>query len=157
MNKFLQLFVKLLTLVVKQGNGIENFVKNYRQKNVILSRCITYFSYLQDYRHNAEAAKAALDGSQHKGRTLRVRFSNQGSAIKIKNLSPFVSNELLEMAMQQFGDVERAVVVVDDRGRSTGEGIVEFARKPGAQQALKRINDGVFLMTSYVEIKQRYM
>nr|XP_011430022.2 splicing factor, proline- and glutamine-rich isoform X3 [Crassostrea gigas] len=101
-----------------------------------------------DYRHNAEAAKAALDGSQHKGRTLRVRFSNQGSAIKIKNLSPFVSNELLEMAMQQFGDVERAVVVVDDRGRSTGEGIVEFARKPGAQQALKRINDGVFLMTS---------
>lgn len=59
--------------------------------------------------------------------------------------------------MQQFGDVERAVVVVDDRGRSTGEGIVEFARKPGAQQALKRINDGVFLMTSYVEIKQRYM
>lgn len=101
-----------------------------------------------DYRHNAEAAKAALDGSQHKGRTLRVRFSNQGSAIKIKNLSPFVSNELLEMAMQQFGDVERAVVVVDDRGRSTGEGIVEFARKPGAQQALKRINDGIFLMTS---------
>lgn len=115
------------------------------------------FTYFQDYRHNAEAAKAALDGSQHKGRTLRVRFSNQGSAIKIKNLSPFVSNELLEMAMQQFGDVERAVVVVDDRGRSTGEGIVEFARKPGAQQALKRINDGVFLMTSYVEIKQRYM
>jgi proline- and glutamine-rich splicing factor len=52
------------------------------------------------------------------------------------------------MAMQQFGEVERAVVVVDDRGRSTGEGVVEFARKPGAQQALKRINDGVFLMTS---------
>lgn len=115
-----------------------------------------YHLFLKDYRHNAEAAKAALDGSQHKGRTLRVRFSNQGSAIKIKNLSPFVSNELLEMAMQQFGDVERAVVVVDDRGRSTGEGIVEFARKPGAQQALKRINDGIFLMTSYVEIKQIY-
>ena len=77
-----------------------------------------------------------------------MRFSNQGSAIKIKNLSSFVSNELLEAAMQQFGDGERAVVVVDDRGRSTGEGIVEFARKPGAQQALKRINEGVFLMTS---------
>ena len=46
----------------------------------------------------------------------------------------------------QFGDVERAVVIVDDRGKSTGEGIVEFARKPGAKAALDQISKGCFLM-----------
>lgn len=47
-----------------------------------------------------------------------------------------------------FGEVERAIVVVDDRGRPTGEGIVEFSRKPAAMSALKRITDGVFIMSS---------
>ena len=81
-------------------------------------------------------------------RVLRVRFATHGAALKVTNLSPFVSNELLEEAFQQFGEVERAVVCVDDRGRSYGEGIVEFARKPGANAALKRINEGIFLLTS---------
>ncbi|XP_021352601.1 non-POU domain-containing octamer-binding protein-like isoform X2 [Mizuhopecten yessoensis] len=102
-----------------------------------------------DYRNNAEAAKAALDGTQRKGRSLRVRFANHGAAIRVKNLSPFVSNELMYQSFSQFGDIERAIVCVDDRGRSSGEGIVEFARKPGASQAMKRINEGVFLMSSY--------
>ncbi|XP_036370421.1 non-POU domain-containing octamer-binding protein isoform X3 [Octopus sinensis] len=101
-----------------------------------------------DYRHNAEAAKAALDGMQRKGRTLRVRYASLGSALKVKNLSQHVSNELLHQAFSQFGEVERAVVIVDDRGRPTGEGIVEFARKPGAQAAYKRITEGVFLLSS---------
>lgn len=47
-----------------------------------------------------------------------------------------------------FGEVERAVHIVDDRGRPTGEGIVEFERKPGAMEALRRINEGVFLLTA---------
>lgn len=98
-----------------------------------------------DYRHNAEAAKAALDGLQRKGRSLRVRYATHGAALKVKNLHPYVSNELLEQAFTQFGDLERAIVIVDERGRSTGEGVVEFVRKPGAQQALRRINEGVFL------------
>lgn len=81
-------------------------------------------------------------------RVLRVRFATHGAALKVKNLHPCVSNELLESAFQQFGDVERAIVIVDDRGKSMGEGIVEFSRKPGAAQALKRITDGVFILTS---------
>nr|KAG5703970.1 hypothetical protein BaRGS_020567 [Batillaria attramentaria] len=101
-----------------------------------------------DYRHNAEAAKAALDGLQRKGRILRVRFATHGAALRVKNLHPFVSNELLEQAFSQFGELERAIVIVDDRGKPTGEGLVEFVRKPGAQQALRRINDGVFLIGS---------
>ena len=50
-----------------------------------------------------------------------------------------VSNELLEEAFSQFGQVERAVVVVDDKGRSLGRGIVEFARKSSATKALAQI------------------
>lgn len=84
-----------------------------------------------------------------KGRPLRVRFATHSAALSIKNLSPFVSNELLEEAFSQFGMVERAVVIVDDRGRSTGKGLVEFASKPAARKALDRCNEGVFLLTTY--------
>ena len=55
-----------------------------------------------------------------------------------------VSNELLEEAFSQFGQVERAVVVVDDKGRSLGRGIVEFARKSSATKALTQIRVGLF-------------
>uniref|UniRef100_H3D188 Splicing factor proline/glutamine-rich n=1 Tax=Tetraodon nigroviridis TaxID=99883 RepID=H3D188_TETNG len=96
----------------------------------------------------AEIAKAELDDTPMKGRPLRVRFATHSAALSVKNLSPFVSNELLEEAFSQFGMVERAVVIVDDRGRSTGKGIVEFASKPAARKALDRCNEGVFLLTS---------
>jgi len=97
-------------------------------------------------RHAAEAAKAGLDGMVKKGRTLRVRFATHGAAIKVKELDPYVTNELLEEAFCAFGALERSVVIVDDRGKPTGEGIVEFARKPAAAQALQKINEGVFLL-----------
>ncbi|XP_018554435.1 splicing factor, proline- and glutamine-rich isoform X1 [Lates calcarifer] len=96
----------------------------------------------------AEIAKAELDDTPMKGRPLRVRFATHSAALSVKNLSPFVSNELLEEAFSQFGMVERAIVIVDDRGRSTGKGIVEFASKPAARKALDRCNEGVFLLTT---------
>ncbi|KAM6959203.1 splicing factor, proline- and glutamine-rich [Aplochiton taeniatus] len=96
----------------------------------------------------AEIAKAELDDVPMKGRQLRVRFATHSAALSVKNLSPFVSNELLDEAFSQFGVVERAVVIVDDRGRSTGKGIVEFSSKPAARKALDRCNDGVFLLTT---------
>ncbi|KAK3525449.1 hypothetical protein QTP86_031540 [Hemibagrus guttatus] len=96
----------------------------------------------------AEIAKAELDDKPMKGRPLRVRFATHSAALSIRNLSPYVSNELLEDAFSQFGVVERAVVIVDDRGRSAGKGIVEFATKPAARKALDRCSDGVFLLTS---------
>uniref|UniRef100_A0A4W4F1V5 RRM domain-containing protein n=1 Tax=Electrophorus electricus TaxID=8005 RepID=A0A4W4F1V5_ELEEL len=109
----------------------------------------------------AEIAKAELDDVPMKGRPLRVRFATHSAALSVRNLSPFVSNELLEEAFSQFGLVERAVVIVDDRGRSTGKGIVEFATKPAARKALDRCNDGVFLLTSsprpiVVELLEQY-
>jgi hypothetical protein len=51
---------------------------------------------LQDTRAHAEAAKEALDMSMLKGRQLRVRFAVHGAALRIKELSPYVSNEILE-------------------------------------------------------------
>jgi len=77
-----------------------------------------------------------------------VRFATHGAALSVKNLTHHVSNELLEEAFSQFGQVERAVVVVDDKGRSLGRGIVEFARKSSATKALTQIRDGCFLLTA---------
>lgn len=40
-----------------------------------------------------------------KGRSLKIRFAPIAAAIKVKNLTQFVSNELLEYAFSIFGDV----------------------------------------------------
>ncbi|XP_071112773.1 non-POU domain-containing octamer-binding protein-like isoform X2 [Haliotis cracherodii] len=143
-----RLFVGNLTPDVTE----EDFKKMFEQYGEVSEAYVNSgrgFGFIRmDYRHNAEAAKAALDGLQKKGRTLRVRFATHGAALKVKNIHGYASNELLENAFQQFGDLERAIVIVDDRGKPTGDGIVEFVRKPGAQQALRRINDGIFLLGS---------
>lgn len=59
----------------------------------------------QDYRANAEKAKRELDGQMRKGRALKVRFAPHSAAVKVKNLTPWVSNELLEKAFAVFGEV----------------------------------------------------
>ncbi|XP_043513106.1 hrp65 protein-like isoform X1 [Frieseomelitta varia] len=106
------------------------------------------FAFLRmDYRVNAEKAKHELDGTMRKGRALKVRFAPY-SQIKVKNLTPWVSNELLERAFSVFGEIERAIVIVDDRGKSTGEGIVEFCRKPSAQLALRKCTEGCYFLTA---------
>lgn len=101
----------------------------------------------QDYRVNAEKAKRELDGSTRKGRVLKVRFAPNSSIIKVKNLTPFVSNELLERAFSIFGEIERAVVIVDERGKSLEEGVIEFARKTHAQLALRKCTEGCYFIT----------
>lgn len=107
------------------------------------------FAFLKiDYRANAERAKKELDGMNRKGKQIRVRFAPNATTIRVKNLTPFVSNELLYKAFEVFGQVERAVVIVDDRGKSSGEGIVEFQRKSGAISAFKYCNEKCFFLTS---------
>jgi RNA recognition motif-containing protein len=81
-----------------------------------------------------------------------VRFAAHSAGIKVKNLGQNVSNELLHRAFERFGEIDKAVVVVDDKGRPCGEGIVYFSRKPAAMQALHRVNEGIFLLGQYVEI-----
>jgi proline- and glutamine-rich splicing factor len=63
------------------------------------------FLSLQDYRANAEKAKRELDGQMRKNRALKVRFAPHSAAVKVKNLTPWVSNELLEKAFSVFGEV----------------------------------------------------
>ena len=107
------------------------------------------FAFLRmDTRAHAESAKESIDGKAIHGRPVRVRFAVHGAALKVKELSPTVSNEMLYHAFSAFGEVERAVHIVDEKGKPTGEGIVEFERKPSAQEALHQIRDKVFLLTS---------
>ena len=116
----------------------------YIHSNVVVA------SVLQAFKANAEAAIDNLDGSTRNGRQLHVRFACSTSSVKVSNLSPFVSNELLEEAFCMFGPVERAVVCTDERGRSLGYGIVDFYRKSHAQQAISRCRDDFFVLTRCV-------
>uniref|UniRef100_A0A1I7Y1B3 Paraspeckle component 1 n=2 Tax=Steinernema glaseri TaxID=37863 RepID=A0A1I7Y1B3_9BILA len=107
------------------------------------------FAFLRmDTRAHAESAKEAIDGKLLHGRPVRVRFAVHGAALKVKELPTSVSNEMLYHAFSAFGEVERAVHIVDEKGKPTGEGIVEFERKPSAQEALNQIRERVFLMTA---------
>jgi RNA recognition motif-containing protein len=85
-----------------------------------------------------------------KGRPIRVRFAVHGASVRVKELSATVSNEMLYHAFSVFGEVERAVHIVDEKGRPTGEGIVEFERKPSANDAIQQTKDNIFLLTAYV-------
>lgn len=95
---------------------------------------------------------SALDGSVFKGREMKVRFAASNSSVKVSNLHPVVSNELLEEAFLRFGAIEKAVVVTDDRGKSLGYGIVDFTRKGFAQNALRQCNDEHYFLTKYVSL-----
>ncbi|XP_071956199.1 uncharacterized protein [Antedon mediterranea] len=143
-----RLFVGNLTNDIEEDDFKKMFEKYGEISEVFLNKQRGFGFIRLDTRQNAEAAKASIDGTTRKGRQVRVRFATHGAALKVKHLPNLVSNELLEHAFSQFGIVERAVVIVDDRGKATGEGIVEFARKSGAQNALQKIKDGVFLLTS---------
>lgn len=76
-----------------------------------------------------------------------MRFAASSCSVKVTNLSPMVSNELLGEAFSLFGEVESAVVVTDERGKSLGHGIVDFARKASATNAIQRCRNGQFLLT----------
>ncbi|XP_069827656.1 splicing factor, proline- and glutamine-rich isoform X1 [Dendropsophus ebraccatus] len=127
----------------------KNLFSKYGEPGEVFINKNKGFGFIKlETRALAEIAKAELDDFPMRGRQLRVRFATHSAALSVRNLSPYVSNELLEEAFSQFGPVERAVVIVDDRGRSTGKGIVEFAAKPAARKAFERCTEGVFLLTT---------
>uniref|UniRef100_S4RLU9 Splicing factor proline/glutamine-rich n=1 Tax=Petromyzon marinus TaxID=7757 RepID=S4RLU9_PETMA len=129
--------------------GFRKMFAKYGEPSEIFLNSDKGFGFIRlETRTIAELAKAELDGIMMRNRPLRVRFATHGAALSVRNLSPMVSNELLEEAFSLFGMVERAVVVADERGRSTGRGIVEFATKPAARKAMDRCTDGAFLLTA---------
>ncbi|OCT94771.1 splicing factor, proline- and glutamine-rich [Xenopus laevis] len=143
-----RLFVGNLPTDISDDEFKKLFEKYGEPGEVFINKSKGFGFIKLETRALAEIAKAELDDLPMRGRQLRVRFATHSAALSVRNLSPFVSNELLEEAFSQFGPVERAVVVVDDRGRSTGKGIVEFAAKPAARKALERCTEGVFLLTT---------
>ncbi|XP_065483016.1 paraspeckle component 1 isoform X2 [Caloenas nicobarica] len=143
-----RLFVGNLPTDITEEDFKRLFERYGEPSEVFINRDRGFGFIRLESRTLAEIAKAELDGTILKSRPLRIRFATHGAALTVKNLSPVVSNELLEQAFSQFGPVERAVVVVDDRGRATGKGFVEFAAKPPARKALERCSDGAFLLTT---------
>ncbi|XP_028326321.1 paraspeckle component 1 [Gouania willdenowi] len=127
----------------------KDMFKKYGNVNEVFINRERGFGFIKlETRTLAEIAKAELDGTMVNNRSIRVRFASHGSALRVRNLLPVVTNELLEQAFSQFGPVERAVVVTDDRGRPTGRGIVEFANKMCARKALERCSEGALLLTT---------
>ncbi|XP_033867765.1 paraspeckle component 1-like isoform X3 [Acipenser ruthenus] len=143
-----RLYVGNLPTDLTEDDFKKLFAKYGEANEVFINRDRGFGFIRLETRTLAEIAKAALDGTIVKNRPLRIRFATHGAALTVRNLSPVVSNELLEQAFSQFGPVERAIVVVDDRGRPTGKGFVEFASKPAARKAMDRCAEGAYLLTT---------
>lgn len=130
-------------------DDIQELFKGFGETNELFVNKEKNFCFIRmDYHVNAEKAKRELDGSVLKARTLKIRFAPPFSAVKVKNLTPFVSNELLYYAFSVFGEIERCIVSVDERGKTTGEGIVEFARKNSAALAVRKCSEACYFLTS---------
>ncbi|XP_006632896.1 non-POU domain-containing octamer-binding protein [Lepisosteus oculatus] len=144
-----RLFVGNLPVGVTEEDVEKLFSKYGKPSEIFINKERSFGFIRLETRTLAEIAKAELDDTPFRGRQLRVRFATHGAALTVRNLPQFISNELLEEAFSIFGQVERAVVIVDDRGRPTGKGIVEFTAKPAARKALDRCADGAFLLTAF--------
>ncbi|XP_022530556.1 paraspeckle component 1 isoform X1 [Astyanax mexicanus] len=143
-----RLFVGNLPTDLTEDDFRKLFAKYGEANEVFINRERGFGFIRLETRTLAEIAKAELDGTVLRNRPIRIRFATHGAALTVRNLSPVVTNELLEQSFAQFGPVERAVVVVDDRGRPTGKGIVEFSNKPAARKALDRCVEGALLLTT---------
>ncbi|XP_040899069.1 non-POU domain-containing octamer-binding protein [Toxotes jaculatrix] len=144
-----RLFVGNLPTGVTEED-IEKLFAKYGKANEIFVNKERGFGFIRlETRIIAEIARAELDDTLFRGRPIRVRFATHGASLSVKNLPEFVSNELLEEAFAVFGQIERAVVIVDDRGRPTGKGIVEYTSKPAARKALDKCGDGAYLLTAF--------
>ncbi|KAL3267992.1 hypothetical protein HHI36_007126 [Cryptolaemus montrouzieri] len=143
-----RLYVGNIGNEVNEEDLIE-FFKPYGEVSEVFVNKEKNFGFVKfDFHSNAEKAKRELDGNALKGRNLRLRFAPGGTAIKVKNLTSHVSNELLYHGFQVFGEIERASILIDDRGKHTGEGVVEFVRKGSALAAVRECREGCFFLTS---------
>lgn len=143
-----RLYIGNLTNDVSEDELTELFRPYGDVSEIFMNKEKNYAFVRVDFFSNAEKAKRELDGTSRKNRILRVRFAPNATAIRVRNLTPFVSNELLFKAFEVFGPLERASVQVDERGKSTGEGIVEYKNKPGAMSALRYCSDKCYFLTS---------
>ncbi|XP_022664749.1 non-POU domain-containing octamer-binding protein-like isoform X3 [Varroa destructor] len=143
-----RLFIAPLPNSVSEDDLKQWFGQYGEVGEVFLNKQKNFAFVKMDTRENCEAAKNSLDFAKKDGVTIRVRYSSNPAAVRVSNLTNFVTNELLESAFGVFGEIERAVVIADERGRPTGEGIVEFAQKRSALMAIRRCEEECFLLTA---------
>ncbi|OQR74910.1 splicing factor [Tropilaelaps mercedesae] len=143
-----RLFIAPLPNSVSDGDLKQWFGQYGEVGEVFLNKQKNFAFVKMDTRENCEVAKNSLDFAKKDGVTIRVRYSSNPAAVRVSNLTNFVTNELLETAFGVFGEIERAVVIADERGRPTGEGIVEFAQKRSALMAIRRCEEECFLLTA---------
>lgn len=144
-----RLYVGNLTSSVAKEEGLREIFQPYGEISDIFINSEKSFAFIRlDYHLNALKAQRALDGTTLNGRQMRIRFASSESVVRVKNLTSFVSNELLYQAFEIFGPIERAIVKVDDRGTSKGEGIVEFTKKSSANACLRLCAENCFFLTA---------
>lgn len=100
-----------------------------------------------DYQENAERARRHLHGTQYCNKILDMKLSPRPCTIRVKNLSPTVTNELLLSAFGIFGEVDRAIVETIG-GIPTGEALVSFRSHIFTQRALYYCNEESFFLIS---------
>lgn len=142
-----RIFVKNLPRNVKESDLKELFEKYGDIKEVFINPDKTFAIVSMDYKVNADKAILHINRYTLNGRTLIVKAAHP-LAIKVKNLSPYVSNELLHLAFSVFGKIESCYILVDKAGQPTGEGIVEYESKVGINTALKFCNENCYFVTS---------
>jgi len=135
-------------------NSTEAWVKElcnkYGEVNDVFVNTEKRFAFVKfDYKANADRFRIAEDGKEiGDHRNLKIRNCSNNAAVKVKNLGPMISNELLYKAFSVFGHVESALVVMDEKGmKSKGEGIVEYGNKHHAVEAINACRDSPFVLT----------
>ncbi|XP_050313385.1 hrp65 protein-like isoform X2 [Anthonomus grandis grandis] len=146
-----RLYVGNIGSDVTEEDLVEHFKVFGETSEVFLNKDKNFGFIKLDYHANAEKAKRELDGTVLKGRNLKIRFAPTSATIKVKNLCPYVSNELLFYAFSPFGEIEKAHVSVDERGKPTGEGYIHFARKFSATLAIKKCSEGCYFLTTSLQ------
>lgn len=100
-----RLYVGNLPQDVKEED-LREWFKPYGEINEAFVNNEKNFAFLKvDFHANAERAKRELDGSMQKNRPIRIRFAPNATTIRVKNLTPFVTNELLHKSFEVFGPV----------------------------------------------------
>lgn len=108
-----RLYVGNLPTDVKEED-LREWFKPYGEINEAFVNNEKNFAFLKvDYHANAERAKRELDGSTHKNRQIRIRFAPNATTVRVKNLTPFVSNELLHRSFEIFGPVSSDKIFIN--------------------------------------------
>lgn len=143
-----RLFVGNLPRELEEEELKEMFTKYGEIGDLYYNKQGSYAFINFDFRCNAEKAKKELQSHVLKGRTMKVRVASVSTGIRVKNLSPQVSNELLLKAFSVFGEVDSCRVMVNERGKPTGEGMVIYADKKGWSVALRKCEEECYFLTS---------